>query len=79
MPQRSYTDFELSFVLFTSGESECVERDWIMRWWSQDRFAAMLRDAGFGPVRFVDPAGGPSLEDASLFFGLAYRQPDPGG
>ncbi len=55
------------------GEPEVVERDWRKRFWSQEQFREMLRDAGFDPVTFWTPEGAPAESGSSVFVALARR------
>jgi len=57
----------------SNGESEVVERDWRKRWWSQEQFGEMLRQAGFERVRMRTPEGGTAPADAPVFVALARK------
>lgn len=49
------------------GDMEALERDWHLRWWDQERFQAMLTEAGFDRIRCVDREGKPAMLDARVF------------
>lgn len=56
-----------------TGEPEVVERDWHKRFWSQEQFREMLREAGFDTVAFRTPEGAPAESGSSVFVALARR------
>lgn len=60
-----------------SGDAECVDRMLVTRWWEQERFAAMLRDAGFDRIRFLALGGGRAAPDAPFFLCIAQRPAAP--
>lgn len=55
---------------------ECLERDWIKRWWPPERFRALLEEAGFTRVALRSIAGGELRDDASAYVALARRGED---
>lgn len=55
------------------GETEALERDWHLHWWSQDMFRLMLEEAGFESIRCVDPEGREAEPDARIFVFVARR------
>lgn len=57
----------------SDGETEVLERDWHLRWWTQGMFREMLEEAGFEQISCVDPEGKPAAPDARVFVFLARR------
>lgn len=55
------------------GATERVERTLVMHWWEQDRFASMLREAGFERIAALAPGGGRAAPDATTFVFVARR------
>lgn len=55
------------------GETEVLERDWHLRWWSQKMFRGMMEEAGFEKIRCVDTEGKPVESDARIFVFLARK------
>jgi ubiquinone/menaquinone biosynthesis C-methylase UbiE len=60
-----------------SGGTERVDRTLVTRWWQQDRFATMLRQAGFDRIRFLALGGDRAAPDASFFLCIAARPAAP--
>jgi SAM-dependent methyltransferase len=55
------------------GPPEVLERDFHLRYWSQDAFRELLLGAGFADFRFRDPRGGPARPDLPMFVVLARK------
>lgn len=53
--------------------AEQLERTLVTRWWEQQRFAAMLREAGFDRIATRAPGGGRAAPDAAVFVCVAQR------
>jgi SAM-dependent methyltransferase len=59
--------------ILADGASERADRTLVTRWWEQDRFTEMLREAGFDRIAMRAPGGGRAAPDASVFVCLAQR------
>lgn len=57
----------------SDGAAEYVERTLVTRWWEQEHFAGLLREAGFERVSVRSPDGGRARPDAPVFVFLAQR------
>lgn len=58
------------------GTTETTERDWLLRWWPQDRFRDMLNQTGFDKISCLDEDGKHAPADASTFAFLARKSRD---
>jgi SAM-dependent methyltransferase len=58
----------------TSVDSECVEREWILHWYTSDRFRAMCAEVGLRVSSIVDEEGEPATTTASEFTVVVQRE-----
>ena len=52
---------------------QAVERPWLLRWYSQDEFQRLLRNAGFQIDGVLGENGKPVADDAPAFVFIARR------
>lgn len=55
------------------GTEERIERDWVMKWWDQETFRAMLQEAGFARVTAIRPDGRTAPADSRSWVFLAGK------
>jgi SAM-dependent methyltransferase len=60
-------------VIANGAVVQAVERPWLLRWYSQDEFRLLLRNAGFETSVVLGEDGKPAANDAPTFIFVARR------
>lgn len=57
----------LRYERITEGETEALERQWILHWHTQDGFRSLAEGAGFKVAAILDPSGRPASPDDAIY------------